>query len=255
MKNTSKKVVAFLLAAFVGQCSLSSAFTTINGRQTRKQSTTGLLAFEPHKPNVVLHTSRRNFVNVFTIGTVAGLVGNANVPAAFAATEGSRKSLESVLYTILRVREATEQETRLIQSGKFKDVQRANVKLACRYMLQNYRLADNFNAAATYLEGSKRYQATDAGQAVVQALQTILEYFDSSDIQNLKVGTSNNMAGKEYIVINGLDAARNGIDRFVSFFPAKDVDAIKDLIREENKLNEKEFDPELGTILNLKPSI
>ena len=62
------------------------------------------------------------------------------------------------------------------------------------------------------------------------------------------------MAGKEYIVINGLDAARNGIDRFLAYFPQQEVDAVKELILEENRLNEKEFDPSLGTILNLKPS-
>jgi hypothetical protein len=96
--------------------------------------------------------------------------------------------LGSYLYTILRVREATEQETRLIGTGKFKDLQRANVKLAVRFMLQNYRLNDNLIAAAAFLsDQQKRAAAATVGQSAVQSLYTILEYFDSSDVQNLKV--------------------------------------------------------------------
>ena len=81
------------------------------------------------------------------------------------------------------------EETRLIKSGKFKDVQRANVKLAVRFMLDNYRLNDAFVTASAYLEGSsaRRVEAGQVGQRAVQNLYTILEYFDASDVQNIKV--------------------------------------------------------------------
>jgi hypothetical protein len=125
--------------------------------------------------------SRRNVVSALAFG-IAGLVA-APVLAAEEA-----KTLESHLYTILRVREATLQEARLINSGKFKDVQRANVKLAVRFMLKNYRLGDAFIAASAYLgENSRRISASEVGSSAVQNLQTILEYFDSSDVANLKV--------------------------------------------------------------------
>lgn len=97
------------------------------------------------------------------------------------------KSVQTPLYYILRVREATEQETRLIKSGKFKDLQRANVKLAVRFMIDNYRLNDNFIAASAFLSEEKKIKAVDIGQNVVQNLYTILEYFDSSDVENIKV--------------------------------------------------------------------
>jgi hypothetical protein len=107
---------------------------------------------------------------------------------ANAADKKSRASLDSCLYSILRVREATEQETRLISTGKFKDIQRANVKLAVKFMVENYRLVDAFNTASVYLPGSdSRITASQVGQRAVQNLYTILEYFDSSDVQNLKV--------------------------------------------------------------------
>jgi hypothetical protein len=104
------------------------------------------------------------------------------------ASAATRESLDDLLYRILRVREATTMETRLIKSGKFKDLQRANIKLAVRFMVDNYRLNDAFLAASTYLDGtSRRLEASQLGQAATQNLITILEYFDASDVDNLKV--------------------------------------------------------------------
>lgn len=110
---------------------------------------------------------------------------------AVAAVE--RESLDFLLYRIMRVREATQQETRLITTGKFNDVQRANVKLAIKFMVENYRLNDAFIAAATYIPDattSTKLEAGQIGQRAVQNLYTILEYFDSADVQNLKVSLS-----------------------------------------------------------------
>lgn len=133
--------------------------------------------------------NRRDWLQKKIFGTILATTAASNVLAsqpAWAAAQ--RPPLPSLLYTICRVREATQQETRLIKSGKFKDVQRANVKLAVRFMVENYRLADAFVAAAAYLDGNeRRIAAGDVGQAAVQNLVTILEYFDSSDVQNLKV--------------------------------------------------------------------
>ena len=60
------------------------------------------------------------------------------------------------------------QETRLIKSGKFKDAQRANIKLAVKFMVENYRLNDNFIAASAFLTGNTRMQAVTAGANTVQ---------------------------------------------------------------------------------------
>lgn len=134
--------------------------------------------------------SRRSF---FTQTTAASLIlvatATHNPKAALAAAPAAKRaSLESSLYTILRVREATQQESRLIKSGKFKDLQRANVKLAVKFMIENYKLNDAFVGASTYLDGNdRRVAAVNVGQNAVQDLYTILEYFDSSDVQNLKV--------------------------------------------------------------------
>lgn len=105
-----------------------------------------------------------------------------------AKDEVERPSLESLLYTVLRVKEAAQQEMRLIKSGKFKDVQRANVKLAVKFMVYNYKLSDTMISASAFIQDTnKRLAAGDIGQAAVQNLLTILEYFDSSDVQNIKV--------------------------------------------------------------------
>jgi hypothetical protein len=164
-------------------------------------------------------------------------------------------TIDRPLYLILRAREATEQETRLIKTGKFKDVQRANVKLAIRSIVNNYRLNDNIIAAASFLEGNKKFEASDVGRSATEALYTILEYFDSSDVQNLKVGMFDSMAGKEVLVLKGLEAAKSNIDKFLAFFPKSTVENIQKLIQEENDLNQKEFDPNLGVILNPNPTV
>lgn len=119
-------------------------------------------------------------------------------------------------------------------------------------MLENYRLNDNFISASAYLNSERKYKAADIGQTTVQNLITILEYFDSSGVENIQVGSSG-LSGKEAIVLNGLASARKGIDDFVSLFPKEDVSAVIAKIEAENELNRQEFDKELGQILNPKP--
>ncbi len=156
-------------------------------------------------------------------------------------------------YKIVRVREATFQERRLIKTGKFKDMQRANVKLAVKFIVQNYRLSDSVVGASAFLKGNAAQMgAIDTGQQAVQNLQTILEYFDSSDVENIKVG-KNSMQGKEEIVVKGLEATQIKLDEFLSYFDAEAVTRVKALVESENDLNVKEFDKSLGDIINLAP--
>jgi hypothetical protein len=129
--------------------------------------------------------SRRSLFEKAGLVSAAGLA-SILLPSMASAVE--RPPLDSLLYRILRVREATMQEMRLIKNGTFKDVQRANIKLAVKFMIENYRLNDAFVGASAYLDGNdRRVAAGVTGQAAVQNLYTILEYFDSSDVQNLKV--------------------------------------------------------------------
>lgn len=164
------------------------------------------------------------------------------------------ETLDDYLYKVVRVLEATQQERRLIKSGKFKDMQRANVKLAVKFMVQNYRLSDAVVGASAFLSGGNTQQmmAIDTGQMAVQNLQTILEYFDTSDVENIKVG-KNSMNGKEEIVVKGLEATQVKLDEFLSYFDAETVTRVKTLVESENELNMKEFDKSLGDIINLKP--
>ena len=59
------------------------------------------------------------------------------------------------------------------------------------------------------------------------------------------------MAGKENLVIKGLESAQARIDDFLSYFPEDTVAGIRTKIQKENDLNEKEFDKSLGSIINL----
>ena len=204
-----------------------------------------------------LTSTRRSFVTHLAIASTAttllpfaALAEDALPPVS---TSSKRPPLSSCIYNILRVREATQQETRLITTGKFKDVQRANVKLAVKFMVNNYKLSDNVVAASSYLSGNARVSASGVGSSAVQSLYTILEYFDSSDVENIKVG-SDSISGKEGIVTKGLESVRRDIDEFLTYFPQGVVEEAKKKVAEENELNFKEFDPELGTILNPNPT-
>ena len=176
---SSMRIVALLLAVQ----NLVNAFAPQHNKSPLPSSS---LASSTSSDNEAI-TSRRNFIN--TISSAAVLSTITSALPAYADEEEAEvvKTVQTPLYYILRVREASEQETRLIKSGKFKDVQRANVKLAVKFMVDNYRLNDNFIAASAYLEGDKRLKAGDVGTNVVQNLYTILEYFDASEVQNIKV--------------------------------------------------------------------
>lgn len=202
-----------------------------------------------------LNMSRRSFTNVIAASSLATVLSSPI--AALAADEDASKApsskrlpLENYIYNILRVREATEQETRIINSKTFKDSQRANVKLAVKFILNNYKLSDSVIAASSYLSGTAKFNASSAGQSAVQSLYTIIEYFDSQDVENIKVDA---LAGKEAIVTKGLESVRRDIDEFLSYFPQDVLDQQKAKVMEENELNFKEFDPELGSILNPNP--
>lgn len=194
-----------------------------------------------------MQTSRRGAIASATILASTLFVTNSSPVRAEGISD-----LDSYLYKIIRVREATQQEKRLIETGKFKDTQRANVKLAVKFMVQNYRLSDSIVGASSFLRGSSSMRAIEAGQMAVANLQTILEYFDTSDIENIKVGKSS-MNGKEDLVIKGLDATQVKLDEFLLFFDEATLKKIKAQVQEENELNIKEFDESLGVIINLPP--
>ncbi len=194
MASQSLRVI---LTVFATQTLSAAAFTalssTIHSHVTTSQATPSVLLATPHGVNsntCAITSSRRSFLDaLITTSTMANILGSPLESLAEEEKVSSAKlrPLSDCIYNILRVREATEQETRLISTGKFKDVQRANVKLAVKFMVINYRLSDSIIAASSYLSGNARMQASGAGQNAVQSLYTILEYFDSSDVENIKV--------------------------------------------------------------------
>ncbi|KAL3793007.1 hypothetical protein ACHAW5_007775 [Stephanodiscus triporus] len=248
LRCTSLAVAALSCQAFAPSakpllCRLSLSAATPNTEDLEKTANT-----------------RRAFLVGNAVGAASAAASLLTSPlAAFAEEDDASsqtspskiKPLSTYIYNVLRVREATEQETRLISTGKFKDVQRANVKLAVKFMINNFKLSDSVIAASSYLTGNSRVQASAIGLSAVQNLYTIVEYFDSSDVENIKIDS---LAGKEAIVNNGLKSVRRDLDDFLAFFPIDVVEEAKLKIANENELNFKEFDPSLGSILNPNPT-
>ena len=85
------------------------------------------------------------------VALVAVASGPALAPRGAIAARAPRPTLKADLMLILRVQEATGQETRLVSSGKYKELQRLDVKRAIKFMLNNYELQDRFVAASALL--------------------------------------------------------------------------------------------------------
>ena len=114
---------------------------SFQAHQTSRQQSTSLLA----QRNDDIVTENKNLLSRRLLFQSVGAVSAAFLATTpnFAWAASGRGTLEENLYTILRVKEATQQETRLIKSGKFKDVQRANIKLAVKFMIENYNLIES----------------------------------------------------------------------------------------------------------------
>eukprot|EP00633_Aureoumbra_lagunensis_P008840 CAMPEP_0197315530 /NCGR_PEP_ID=MMETSP0891-20130614/38643_1 /TAXON_ID=44058 ORGANISM="Aureoumbra lagunensis, Strain CCMP1510" /NCGR_SAMPLE_ID=MMETSP0891 /ASSEMBLY_ACC=CAM_ASM_000534 /LENGTH=241 /DNA_ID=CAMNT_0042804525 /DNA_START=74 /DNA_END=795 /DNA_ORIENTATION=+ len=140
------------------------------------------------------------------------------------------------IYKILRVQEATQQEERLVRSGKFKDLQRSNIKFAITIILKNYSFLDSVNSASILSANS--FDASQAGRDAVEALQAVLEYFDSSST-SLKVETLS--GDKLDFVLKALQTCNNAIERLLSYLPDDLIAQAKRVIAEENRLNYEEY--------------
>merc|ERR1719382_1511562 len=83
------------------------------------------------------------------------------------------KTLQESLYYISRVQEATVQQERLVSTGKFKDMQRNNIRRALNMMTDNYKLADQVVTASGFVTNSANVMAaSSAGNDAVDALDT-----------------------------------------------------------------------------------
>jgi len=161
-------------------------------------------------------------------------------------------SLERAVYLIVRVQEGTTQEERLISTGKFKDLQRANIKAAAQMLLRNYQLDDCLTVASKQVvDKAKIVEALDAGRTAVDALQQINEYFDSAE-GSLKV---NQLDGeKTKFVLKALATSRTNLDAFLGYLPPNVVASAKAQVAEENDLNQKEYKGEDGSTIYLNPT-
>merc|ERR1712216_447010 len=155
--------------------------------------------------------------------------------------------VKTALYTVLRVQESTLQEARLIRTNNFKDLQRNNIKMATKMMVENTRIIDVVVKASAYAtDPNKVSEADEKGKAAVQDLLVILDYFDEVD-QEVKV--TDLPKEKREFILKALDAARGKFDEFLAYMPKEKVKEARDQVIMENELNRKELPKDLE-ILN-----
>jgi hypothetical protein len=179
----------------------------------------------------------------------------------------SKAVLQEQLVLILRVQEATGQETRLVSTGKYKELQRLNIKRAVKFMLDNYSLRDRFVTASAFAPLEQQQQATDYAQTAVESLVQILEYFPDKLVRHASshwnacatrvlrryymclclctraAQSANDLTSDQAkFVLAALKSTSKSIDAFLSLMPAEAVAAAKAQIADENDLNDKEYD-------------
>ena len=226
-----------------------------------QRSTTSLLvcaSFLPHLdawPLAGGHTvSRRDALAAAATSAASLTLPLALLPrpalAAVKAPTRSAKVLNEQLLLIMRVQEATGQETRLIKTGKFKELQRLNIKRAISFMLDNYELRDRFVTASAFAPLSQQQQATEYAQTAVEGLIQILEYFPD------KLSVNDLTPEQRSFVLRALESTSKSIDEFLRLMPPEAVDGAREVLLMENRLNEEDFESEktAGTIVNAAPA-
>ena len=200
--------------------------------------------------SVPLSASRRSFVLSPLIPALLTIAPTTVIAKTALSTADSTTNS---LYLILRAQEATLQELRLINKGIYKDVQRANIKLAVKFILKNYNLLGNFNNVSLNLVPPASQQEANAiAQEIISDLTTILEYFDSQDVENLKVaGGGMKGAAAMPFVIDGLTSSNRKIQSYVDLVSKETVQEVMQTINYENEQNLKEFPVDvLGPLKN-----
>jgi len=158
--------------------------------------------------------------------------------------------LKTALVTVLRVQESTLQEARLITTGNFKDLQRNNIKMATRMMIENSKINDVIiKASAFTTDPTKVSEANEKGKAAVQDLTVILDYFDEQASAGKEVKVSELSKDKQKFILKALTSARDKLDSFLAYMPVAKVKEARNQVIFENDLNKKEL-PKDMEILN-----
>jgi len=186
---------------------------------------------------------RRDAVQ-FTLGAASAAAVGVPLPA-FAARDP--RVLKENVVAILRVKESAAQEMRLVQTGKYKDVQRSGIKRAVNFMIDNSNLRDRFVTAGSFAAVSDQQQANAYAGTAVESLVQILEYFPQDLVVNQLTPEQNSF------VLRALTSTSDNIDRFLALMPAGAVESATAQIIEENELNTKEYQSEDGDNAVLNP--
>ena len=219
---------SLLLAAVLlpGATTLRCAAPTLPGRST----------------SAVSGVSRRTAVE--TAAAFALTLSPLTSSAALAGPPTkAKRELQPELVQLLWVQEATGQETRLIESGKYKTLQRLNVKRAVGMLLDNYDLNGRIVAASAYAPSGQQQRAINYGSTAIEDLTQILEYFPDK----LKANTLTPEQSR--FVLAALRDASENIDRFMALMPAEVVERARAQVAEENRMNVEEM-PKDVEILN-----
>lgn len=167
--------------------------------------------------------------------------------------EGADKNAKVIfgtpLYLLLRVREATEQQERLLRKNMFRDLQRNNIKMAMRMILRNYNLRDNLEILTSkQIPSESQAKAREASKDLCESLSLISIYFDPNADAKLTVDQLSQE--KRDFILKALGKSRDKIGVILAYLPQAEIDEVQAYIEKENTMNAEAMKEAGEAILN-----
>lgn len=186
---------------------------------------------------------RREFIKSGKMGVAGGATYQKQVSIPVEGLFGTP------LYLLMRVREATTQQERLISKGTFKDVQRGNIKMAVRMMTAGYDLQGALDALARDFPDEKKKKVKVIKREIIESLTILQAYFGDTE----KLTVDELVGEKKSFVIAAFVSCRDKIDNFLDLLPPGQVRRVQDFIDQENAENAKAME-EAGIEMSNPPS-
>ncbi|KAG7349287.1 hypothetical protein IV203_011884 [Nitzschia inconspicua] len=171
------------------------------------------------------------------------ILGDNSTPPAHAYTPDPDPLKES-LYLLCRVQEATLLQERYIQR---KRPPISKMKLTLRLVERSYRIQDQVNFVSRYIPADNIVAATSAGNQAAESLQEAISFVYDFPVNNVEQQQQPMTSDQRSFLLQALQDTRQQITEFVTYLPDQTpLLAARTRVKEENKLNRDEFDPDLA---------
>ena len=191
--------------------------------------------------NVSTITRRQSLLDVLGAATATVSINSVllSMPSTANAYEADPDKIQESLYLLSRVQEATVQQERLIRKTDLQEVLKRKMKLSLKLVSKSYRLIDQINFLSQYVNPPEEIlTATEAGNEAAEALQTAIDYVNSSESLS---GTGPLTPEQKEYLKQCMIATRENLFTFVKYMPQDKLENARKRVEVENTKNVEEF--------------